>query len=101
MKEYGIYCLSKAGLHHLTLLLAKEFAPDVRVNAIAPGAIIWPEDENNLTEEQKNKIIARTALKRPGHPDNIAKAVKFLLADAPYITGDVIHVDGGRRLFSY
>lgn len=98
LKDYAVYCVSKSGLVMLTKSLAKEFAPDIRVNAIAPGAILWPEGENTLSAEAKQKIIDATLLKRAGHPNDIAKTVLFLVRDATYITGQVIAVDGGRSL---
>lgn len=99
IKKYSVYCIAKAGLVMMTKSLAKELGPKIRVNAVAPGSILWPEDQQNkLTEEVEEKIIARTCLKRQGTPEDIAKAVWFLINDAPYITGDVIAVDGGRLL---
>lgn len=96
--EYGIYSVSKAGLRMLTQVLAKELGPDIRVNAVAPGAVIWPEGENTLDDYYKQKIIDRTALGRAGTARDIAKAVLFLVRDADYITGEVLAVDGGRSL---
>lgn len=95
--DYSVYCLTKSGLLMLTRSLAKELAPSVRVNAVAPGPILWPEGENTLTEEEKRSIIGYTTLKRPGTAQDIAAAVLFLVQDAPYITGQVIDVDGGRK----
>ena len=80
----------------LTQSLAKELGPDIRVNGVAPGAILWPG--NDMNNETKNLILERTALKRPGDPEDIAKAVLFLARDADYITGQIIPVDGGRSL---
>ncbi len=99
MKDYSVYSISKAGLHMLTLTLAREMGPFVRVNAVSPGAIIWPEGKNTLPEKQKKKILDHSAMKKAGHPDDIAKAVLFLVNDAPYVTGQDIAVDGGRSLF--
>jgi pteridine reductase len=82
----------------MTKVLAKELGPKVRVNAVAPGAILWPED-NNLSEQAKAEITQRVLLKRSGDPRDIAKAVLFLIKDADYITGQIITVDGGRSLF--
>ena len=96
LKGHTIYCSAKAGLVMLTKSLAKELAPDIRVNAIAPGAILWPE--NNMSDEVKQKIINDIALKRIGDPNDIAKTALFLAKDANYITGQVIAVDGGRSL---
>ena len=95
MHGHLLYSVAKAGLVALTRGLAQEMAPQVRVNAIAPGVIIWPEGEAWLDEEQRRKIVAHTLLKREGEPDDIARAVAFLIQDAPYITGQVIHIDGG------
>jgi pteridine reductase len=96
--DYSVYCISKSGLVMLTKVLAKELAPHIRVNAIAPGAILWPEGKNSLSEDEKQKIIDRTLLQRVGEPEDIAKAVLFFIRDAPYITGQVLMVDGGRIL---
>jgi pteridine reductase len=96
LKGYPVYCIAKAGLVMLTKSLARELAPDIRVNAVAPGAILWPE--HDAGEETRKHIIARTALKRQGDPRDVASAVAFLLKDAPYITGQVLTVDGGRSL---
>ncbi|KTD52106.1 pteridine reductase [Legionella quinlivanii] len=97
LKEYAIYCQTKAALLMQTRALAKEFAPLVRVNAVAPGSIAWPEKENRLSEQMQQKIIAETPLKRHGHPDFIAKAV-LSIANNEFITGQVLNVDGGRSL---
>lgn len=96
--NYPVYSITKAGLAAMTRCLAKELAPTVRVNAVAPGAILWPEDE--LGEERKAEILRKVALQRCGEAGDIAKAVRFLVADADYITGQVLTVDGGRLLFS-
>ena len=98
MKNYVVYSTAKAGLVNLTRSLARELAPEVRVNALAPGAIIWPEDEAWSDELSRQRIINSTLLKRVGDPEDIAKAVYFLIADAPYITGQIIAVDGGRSI---
>lgn len=98
LKNYSVYCIAKAGLVMLTKSLAKELAPEVRVNAVAPGSIIWPTGDNELDRATQEKIIAKTCLKRLGKPLDIAKAVLFLIKDAPYITGQIISVDGGRLL---
>lgn len=96
MREHTVYCAAKAGHAMITQSLAKELGPDIRVNGVAPGAILWPD--NNMNNETQNTILERTALKRPGDPEDIAKAVLFLARDADYITGQVIPVDGGRSL---
>lgn len=92
--NYAVYSISKAGLVMLTKALARELGPDVRVNGIAPGVILWPE--TGLDEMSKQRIISRTPLKRSGEPGDIATAAVFLTRDAGYITGQVIAVDGGR-----
>ena len=98
MHGHLLYSVAKAGLSGLTRALAQEMAPQVRVNAVAPGVIVWPESAQWDDEEQRRKIVAHTLLKREGEPDDIAKAVQFLLNDAPYITGQTIAVDGGRSI---
>ena len=92
---YPLYCAAKAGLLGLTRALAIELAPDVRVNAVAPGPILWPED-STFDPETRAHIVDHTLLKHAGTPLDIARAVRFLFNDAPYITGQVINVDGGR-----
>lgn len=98
LRDYAIYCISKSGLVMMTKALAKELGPHIRVNAIAPGSIMWPEGDNTLSDTLKQKIIAETVLQRAGRPDDIAKAVLFFVRDADYITGQVLMVDGGRTL---
>ena len=98
MHGHLLYSVAKAGLVALTRGLAQEMAPQVRVNAIAPGVIIWPENAAWLDEEQRRKIVAHTLLKREGVPDDVARAVQFLINDSPYVTGQVIAVDGGRSI---
>ena len=107
---YPLYCAAKAGLLGLTRALAIELAPEVRVNAVAPGPILWPEAEETshadtpsapapaggFDAEERARIVAHTLLKRTGEAGDIARTVRFLLAEAPYITGQVINVDGGR-----
>jgi pteridine reductase len=96
LKQHPLYSISKAGLIMMTQTLARELGPKVRVNAIAPGAILWPENE--MDEVTKQRIVSNIALRRHGEPQDIAKAVEFLLRDAGYITGQVITIDGGRTL---
>ena len=96
LKGYPLYSVAKAGLAMLTRSLARELGPDVRVNGIAPGPVLWPE--TNMDEDLKREIIAKTALKRHGNPLDIARTALFLAADAPYITGQIIVVDGGRSI---
>ncbi|MBL6987262.1 MAG: pteridine reductase [Methylobacter sp.] len=97
LSGYPVYSIAKAGLAAMTKVLAKEFGPVIRVNGVAPGAILWPD--NDLSESAKMEILQRVALKRSGEPIEIAKAVLFLIKDADYITGQIVTVDGGRTLF--
>ena len=96
MHGHLLYSVAKAGLAALTRALAQEMAPQVRVNAVAPGVIMWPENADWMDEEQRRKIVAHTLLKREGEPEDIARTVAFLIQDAPYVTGQIIAVDGGR-----
>ena len=96
LKEYPVYCTAKAGLVMLSKALARELGPEVRVNAIAPGAIMWPE--NGIDDVTKKRILSRTTLKRQGSPEDIARAALFLIRDAGYVSGQTIAVDGGRSL---
>lgn len=98
MKNHVVYTTAKGGLLALTRSLARELGPEVRVNGIAPGTILWPDDDTWKDEVSRQRIINQTALKRIGEPDDIAKAVEFLIAAAPYVTGQVIAVDGGRSV---
>ncbi len=97
-KGYVVYSVAKAGLVTLTKSLAHEMAPDVRVNAVAPGPVMWPEDNPQFDEVYRKRVISQTLLKRIGEGDDVAKAVRFLIQDAPFMTGQVIAVDGGRSL---
>ena len=97
LKNYVVYSVAKAGLVGLTRSLARELAPEVRVNAVAPGPILWPDDEA-FDELSRQRIISHTPLKREGTPEDIARAVLFLLAEATYVTGETINVDGGRHV---
>lgn len=99
LKDHPIYSAAKAGLIMLTRALAKELGPDIRVNAVSPGAVLWPEAEA-LEEKKKQEILSRTVMKRMGKPEDIAAAVRYLISDADYVTGQIIRVDGGRTLFS-
>ncbi len=98
MHGHLLYSVAKAGLVALTRALAQELAPQVRVNGISPGVIVWPETAAWMDVEQRRRIVAHTLLKREGEPDDIAKTVAFLLQGAPYITGQIIAVDGGRTV---
>lgn len=95
LKDYPLYSAAKAGLAGLTRALAMELAPEVRVNGIAPGPIAWPDDQQ-FPPEQRRHIIEHTLLKREGDPSDIARAARFLMFEAPYVTGQIIAVDGGR-----
>ncbi len=97
LKGYAVYSSAKAGLVGLTRSLAIDLAPQVRVNAVAPGAIVWPED-GSFDQAERAAIVAGTPLQRVGSEDDIARTVKFLIFDAPFITGQVINVDGGRSI---
>jgi pteridine reductase len=97
-KGYVVYSVAKAGLVTLTKSLAHELSPEVRVNAVAPGPVQWPENNPQFDEVYRQRVISQTLLKKIGEPKDIAKAVKFLVADAPFITGHVLAVDGGRSL---
>jgi len=96
LRRHPVYCVSKAGLIMLTKSLARELGPHVRVNAIAPGPVMWPED--GIDKELQEKIIDRTALKRPGSAADVARAVLFFATEAPYVTGQILAVDGGRSV---
>ena len=96
LKNHTVYSIAKAGLVMLTKSLARELGPEVRVNAVAPGAILWPENE--IDDVTKKRIISGTVLKRQGEPKDIARAVRFLIKHADYMSGQVLTVDGGRTL---
>jgi pteridine reductase len=98
MKGHLVYNVAKAGLATLTRSLARELAPEVRVNAVAPGTILWPERDLWTDESARARIVARIPLQRMGEPDDIARAVEFFIAGAPYVTGQLLAVDGGRSL---
>ncbi|WP_177198052.1 pteridine reductase [Nitrosomonas communis] len=98
LKNYVIYNAAKGGLAALTRSLALELAPLIRVNGVAPGPILWPEHEEWIDQSLRKEIIGRTLLKRMGEPEDIAKTVYFLIANAPFITGQIIAVDGGRSI---
>ncbi len=98
LKNYPVYSIAKAGLAMMTRSLAKELAPEVRVNGVAPGTILWPEKQAELTEKTKATIIRQIPLKRQGAPEDVATAALFLSRDAPYVNGQILSVDGGRSL---
>ncbi len=96
LREHTVYCAAKAGLVMLTLSLAKELGPEVRVNGVAPGPVLWPD--SGLDAATKKSILEATALKRKGSPEDIAGAVLYLVRDAEYVTGQILAVDGGRSI---
>jgi pteridine reductase len=96
LREYTVYCAAKAGLEMLTLSLARELGPEVRVNGVAPGPVLWPEQ--GLDAAAKKSILEATALKRKGSPEDVAGAVLYLVRDAEYVTGQILAVDGGRSI---
>ncbi len=96
LADHTIYCQAKAGLIMQTRALAKDLAPDIRVNAVAPGTILWPENEDSA--QAAESTLAKIPLGYQGRPEDIAGAVCFLALDAPYITGQILAVDGGRTL---
>jgi pteridine reductase len=96
LRNYTVYCAAKAGLHMLTRSLAKELGPEIRVNGISPGPVLWPEQGGD--EQARAKIIQRTILQRMGTPEDIARAALFFAASAPFITGQILAVDGGRSV---
>jgi len=96
LRDHTVYGPSKAGLAMLTRSLAKDLAPEVRVNGVSPGAILWPE--NGMSGATKDAILEQVPLGRPGSPDDVANAVLFLAKDADYVTGQIIAIDGGRSI---
>lgn len=98
LADHPLYCASKAGLAALTRSWARDLAPQVRVNGVSPGAILWPEGDATIDPDYQQQILANTPLARTGTPGDIAGAIAFLLCDAPFITGQVLAVDGGRSL---
>ncbi len=96
MHGHAVYCMAKAGLQMMTLAMAKDLGPKIRVNGVAPGAILWPE--HDCSAEDQQKILKKTVMGRAGNPEDIASAVAYLGLDAPYVTGQVLAVDGGRSL---
>ena len=97
--DYSPYTIAKAGSAMLTKSLARELAPNIRVNGIAPGVIIWPENAAEHTDTEKQRILEQIPLQREGSADDIAKTVLFFVKDAPYISGQILAVDGGRSLY--
>ncbi len=96
LPQHAVYCMSKAALAMATLALAQELGPEVRVNGVAPGNVMW--SSNPIKAETMNMIVSRTTLRRQGSPEDVAGAVLWLLRDAGYVTGEIVRVDGGRTL---
>ncbi len=96
LRDHAVYSAAKAGLAMLTRSLAKDLAPDIRVNGVAPGAILWPEDD--MSDTSKDSILRQVPLARSGDPEDIAGCVLYLVRDAAYVTGQIISVDGGRSI---
>jgi pteridine reductase len=96
LPQHPVYCIAKAGLAMLTRSLARELGPQIRVNGIAPGPVLWPE--GGLATSLKDEIVTKTLLKRSGSPADIVRAVLFFAKDAPYVTGQILVVDGGRSV---
>lgn len=96
LKDFVVYTMTKAGLAGMTRALAVELAPAVRVNGVSPGAILWPDAGDAYPDAERDRIMAQTPLGRIGSPDDVAGAVKYLMLDAPYVTGQILAVDGGR-----
>ncbi len=96
LKDHTMYGAAKAGLGFLTRALARDLAPDIRVNGVAPGAILWPE--GGVSDQMRDSVLKQIPLKRMGDPTDIAKCVLYLVQDADYVTGQIISVDGGRSV---
>ena len=96
LANHPIYCSAKAGLQMLTKSLAYDLAPEIRVNGVAPGAILWPENDSGMNSPEE--LLKRIPLQRLGDPSDIAKTIRFLLNDVPYISGQIISIDGGRTI---
>jgi pteridine reductase len=96
LKDHTMYGAAKAGLGFLTRALARDLAPDVRVNGVAPGAILWPE--GGVTDQRRDSVLKQIPMRRVGEPDDIATCVLYLVRDAHYVTGQIIAVDGGRSV---
>lgn len=96
MANHPVYCSAKAGLEMLTKALARDLAPEIRVNGVSPGAILWPENDGGMASQED--ILSKIPMQRMGQPEDVAKLVKFLIDDGDYITGQIIAVDGGRSV---
>ena len=98
LKDFVVYTIAKAGLAGLTRSLALELGPEIRVNGVSPGAILWPDSGTAFPEAEQARIIAQTPLRKIGRPEDVAGAVKYLMLDAPFVSGQILAVDGGRGL---
>jgi pteridine reductase len=98
LKDFLVYSIAKTGLAGLTRALALELGPHVRVNGVAPGAILWPDGDQHFAASERTRILEQTPLARTGTPEDVAGAVKYLLFDAPFVTGQILAVDGGRAI---
>ena len=98
LQKHPVYSIAKAGLAMMTKSLALELGPEVRVNGVAPGAILWPEGDAEYAEQEKHNVATKVPLARKGEASDIANTVRFLLIDAPYISGQIVAVDGGRSV---
>jgi len=98
LRNFAVYSMAKSGLSGLTRALARELGPEVRVNGVSPGPVQWPDDDSLFDEVTRQRTVSQTLLKRTGDPDDIAGAVLYLITDAPYVTGQIIAVDGGRSI---
>lgn len=98
LEDFVVYSVAKAGLAGLTRALALELGPEVRVNGVAPGAILWPDGDEHFAPSEKGRIIDQTPLARIGSPEDVAGAVKYLIFDAPFVSGQILAVDGGRGI---
>jgi pteridine reductase len=98
LKDFVVYSVAKTGLAGLTRALALEMGPHVRVNGVAPGAILWPDGDEHFAPSERSRIVSQTPLARIGGPEDVAGAVKYLLFDAPFVTGQIVAVDGGRGI---
>ncbi|MBW4934340.1 pteridine reductase [Marinobacter sp. F4206] len=98
LTDHPLYCASKAGLAALTRSWAKDLAPAIRVNGVSPGAILWPEGDASVDDSHQQTILNKTPMARTGQPDDIARTIAFLMCDAPFVTGQILPVDGGRSL---
>lgn len=96
LADHPLYGMAKAALLAMTRSMALDLGPDIRVNGVAPGAVMWPSE--GKTDDEQDEMIQRTPLRRAGSPEDVASAVLWLLRDAPYVTGQIIRVDGGRSL---